>query len=67
MIYEKNEADTQRDTAETRLYLSHMAQVRNDIENGRPQSAHELLALHERASPRARICAVGNGTMRSAN
>ncbi|HEY2342869.1 MAG TPA: serine/threonine-protein kinase, partial [Chthoniobacteraceae bacterium] len=46
MIYEKNVADTQRDTAEARLYLSHMAQVRDDIDDGRPQTAHELLALH---------------------
>ncbi|HEY2343748.1 MAG TPA: hypothetical protein VGH90_11980, partial [Chthoniobacteraceae bacterium] len=59
MTVEKHEADTQRkaaevqrETAEARLYLSHMAQVRDDIDNGRPESAHELLELH-RLGPKA--------------
>ena len=67
MIYEKHEADTQRDPAEMRLYLSHMALVRDDIDNGRAESAHELLDLHHPKPKENDLRQIGSGTRRSAN
>ncbi len=47
-VWEKQVADEQRDAAESHLYLSNMVQVRRQLEDGRPESALNLLKLYQK-------------------